>query len=104
MPKKRFNDERLAFALKRAEVDAAIGEICRKRSVEEATFHRWRVIDAGMDVSEIRRLKQLGTSDIQLPDRSTTRLVRPANQFRVPPLKPIARAATKTRAAQPGRS
>ena len=59
MPKGRYTDEQIAFALRQAEAGATIGEICRKMGVAEATFYRWKRVYAGMGVAEIRRLKQL---------------------------------------------
>ncbi len=38
MPKKRFSDEQIAFALRQAESGTTVGEICRKMGVAEATF------------------------------------------------------------------
>ena len=59
MPKRRFGDEQIAFALRQAEAGTAFGEIRRKMGIAEATFYRWREVYAGMGVSEIRRLKRL---------------------------------------------
>ena len=59
MPKRRFSDEQIAFALRQAEAGTTVGEICRKMGIAEATFYRWKKVYAGMGVSEIRRLKQL---------------------------------------------
>ena len=59
MPKKRFSDEQIAFALRQAETGTTVGEICRKMGISEATFYRWKKVYAGMGISEIRRLKQL---------------------------------------------
>lgn len=59
MPKKRYTDEQIAFALRQAEAGTPVGEICRKMGVTEATYYRWRKAYAGMGVAEIRRLKQL---------------------------------------------
>ena len=59
MPKKRFSDEQIAFALRQAESGTPVGEICRKMGVAEATFYRWKKTFAGMGVAEIRRLMQL---------------------------------------------
>lgn len=59
MPKKRFTEERIAFALRQADAGTSVGEICRKMGVAEATFYRWKKVYAGMGVSEIRRLKPL---------------------------------------------
>ncbi len=58
MPKRRFSDEQIAFALRQAEARRG-WRICRKMGVAEATFYRWKKVYAGMGVAEIRRLKQL---------------------------------------------
>ena len=41
MPRKRFTDEQIAFALRQAEAGTVVGEICRKMGVSEATFYRY---------------------------------------------------------------
>jgi putative transposase len=66
MPRKRFADEQIAFALRQAEAGAPVGEICRKMGVAEATFYRWKKAYAGMGVAEIRRLKQLEEENARL--------------------------------------
>jgi len=66
MPKKRFSDEQIAFALRQAEAGTPVGEICRKMGIAEATFYRWKKVYAGMGVSEIRRLKQLEEENSKL--------------------------------------
>ena len=66
MPKRRFSDEQIAFALRRAEAGTTVGEICRKMCVAEATFYRWKKVYAGMGGSEIRRLKQLEDENSKL--------------------------------------
>jgi putative transposase len=42
MPKKRFTEEQIAFALRQAESGTTVGEICRKMGVAESTFYRWK--------------------------------------------------------------
>lgn len=66
MPKKRFTAEQIAFALRQAESGTAVGEICRKMGIAEATFYRWKKQYAGMGVAEIRRLKQLEDENSRL--------------------------------------
>lgn len=66
MPKKRFTDEQIAFAMRQAEAGTSVGEICRKMGVAEATFYRWKKVYAGMGVAEIRRLKQLEDENTKL--------------------------------------
>ncbi len=59
MPKKRFTEEQISFALRQAESGTAVPEICRKLGISELTFYRWKKQFAGMGLPEIRRLKQL---------------------------------------------
>ena len=47
MPKKRFTDEQIAFALRQADGGTPAGEICRKMGIAEATFYRWKKVYAG---------------------------------------------------------
>lgn len=72
MPKKRFSDEQIAFALRQAEAGTTVSEICRKMGIAEATFYRWKKVYAGMGLSEIRRLKQLEDENGKLSLRCTT--------------------------------
>ena len=59
MKRKRFTEEQIAFALRQAESGTSVEEICRKMSVSEPTFYRWKKQFVGMGVTEIQRLKQL---------------------------------------------
>ena len=45
--------------LKQAEDGTAIGEVCRKAGISEATFYNWRKKYAGLMPSEMKRLRQL---------------------------------------------
>ena len=66
MPKKRFSEGQIAFALRQAEAGTTVGEVRRKMGVTEATFYRWKKVYAGMGVAEIRRLKQLEDENAKL--------------------------------------
>ena len=48
-----------AYALKQAELGTAVGEICRKMGVSEATFYVWRKKYGGLGPSELKRLRLL---------------------------------------------
>ena len=66
MPKKRFSEEQISFALRQADSGTTVGEICRKMGIAEATFYRWKKVYAGMGIAEIRRLKQLEEENSKL--------------------------------------
>jgi putative transposase len=66
MKRKRFSEERIAFALRQAEAGTSVEEVCRKLGIGEPTFHWWKKRFAGMGVPEIRRVKQLEEEDKRL--------------------------------------
>ncbi len=59
MRKSRFTPEQILQALRTAESGTPVVEICRKLGVTETTFYRWKKQFTGLDVSELRELKQL---------------------------------------------
>ena len=59
MPRRRYTEEQIGFALRQAEGGTPVPELCRKLGVAEATFYRWKKQFVGLGIAEIRRLKQL---------------------------------------------
>lgn len=59
MRKSKFTPEQILQALRQAEGGTAVVDICRKMAITETTFYRWRKQYTGLDVSELRELKQL---------------------------------------------
>ena len=66
MKKSKFTDAQIAFVLRQAEEGMAIGEVCRKAGISEATFYDWRKKYGGLMPSEMRRLKQLEGENTKL--------------------------------------
>jgi putative transposase len=59
MKRSRFSEAQIAFVLRQAEEGTAVGDVCRKAGISEATFYNWRKRYGGMMPSEVRRLRQL---------------------------------------------
>jgi len=59
MKRSKFTEAQIAFILKQGEEGTAIGEVCRKAGISEATFYVWRKKYAGLMPSEMKRLRQL---------------------------------------------
>ena len=59
MKGKRYSEEQIIRILKEVESGKAVAEVCREHGVAEATVYRWRSRYSGMDVPELRRLKEL---------------------------------------------
>jgi putative transposase len=55
----KFTNEQIVQALRQAESGTPVVDICRKLGVSEQTFYRWKKKFMGLDVSDVRELKQL---------------------------------------------
>ena len=66
MKRKRFTEEQIIGILNEAERAGNIREVCRLNNITEQTFYRWRTKFGGMDVSEAKRLKELGRENSEL--------------------------------------
>lgn len=59
MGRKRYTEEQIGFALRRAESGTVVAEIVRKMGISEQTFYRWKKQFAGLGVAELRKLRTL---------------------------------------------
>jgi putative transposase len=66
MKASKFTEAQIAFVLKQAEDGMAIGEVCRKAGISDATFYNWRKRYAGLMPSEVKRLRQLEDENAKL--------------------------------------
>lgn len=70
MPSKRHTAEQIVRKLREAEVELARGstvkEACRKLSITEHTYYRWRREYGGLKLNQARKLKQLEKENARL--------------------------------------
>jgi putative transposase len=59
MKGKRYTEEQIIRILKEVESGKSVAQVCREQGVSEQTVYRWRSRYSGMDIAELRRLKEL---------------------------------------------
>ncbi len=66
MKKSRYKESQIFQILKEAEVGVPVPELCRRHGMSNASFYQWRAKYGGMDVSSMRRLKELEEENTRL--------------------------------------
>ena len=56
---KRKTESQIVAILKEFEAGMPVKDLCRKYSIGNSTFYKWRAKYGGMEVSEVHRLKEL---------------------------------------------
>lgn len=57
---KRYTEEQIIAILKEAGAEGAhVGEVLRRHGVMPQTYYRWKAKYAGLELSEVKRLRQL---------------------------------------------
>jgi putative transposase len=59
MRKSRYTDSQIMAILKQNESGVSVPDLCREHGMSSAQFYNWRAKFGGMDVSMIKRLKEL---------------------------------------------
>ena len=59
MRKSRFKEEQIVSILKQVEGGRLVKEVCREHGISETTYYNWKSKYGGMEISDIKRLKEL---------------------------------------------
>ena len=59
MTRKRHAEEQIIAVLKDAHAGLGVQELCRTQGIADATFYKWRTKYAGLEVSDVKKLRQL---------------------------------------------
>ena len=59
MKRSKFSEEQFVRILKEVAAGAKVGETCRKHGISEPTYYVWKNKHVGMDVSQLRHLKDV---------------------------------------------
>ena len=66
MKKKQYTEEQIVSVLQEHENGIPANEVCRKHGIAPSTFFGWRSKYGGMQVSDVKRLKQLEEENSKL--------------------------------------
>lgn len=66
MKKSRFSEANIASILKKHEAGVSSADICLEYGITQATFNNWKSKYDGMEVREIKRLKELEAENARL--------------------------------------
>jgi putative transposase len=59
MAHKRYTEEQIVAILKEGQAGIGIGDLCRKYGMASGSYYAWKAKYAGLEVSDLRRLRQL---------------------------------------------
>ena len=59
MARRRHTEEQILNILKEQEAGAKTPEVCRRHGISPNTFYRWKSKYGGLELSEMKRLRQL---------------------------------------------
>jgi putative transposase len=64
--KSSFSEEKIISILKEGDAGAKVADLCRRHGMSDATYYKWKAKYVGMDVSQLRRLKDLESENVRL--------------------------------------
>lgn len=68
MKKSKFTESQIIKILKETESGRNAAEVCREYGISQATFYNWRKKYGGMDVQQLKRLKELEEENNRLKE------------------------------------
>ena len=66
MKRSKFSEEQVVRILQEVESGKSVREVCRSHCVSEATLYVWRRKYAGLETSDVRRLRELEAENSSL--------------------------------------
>ena len=59
MQKTKFTESQIVASIKKQESGIPVTELCRELGIHKATFYNWKARYGGMEVSDVKKLKDM---------------------------------------------
>lgn len=59
MKKKRFSEAQIVSIINQQETGKSVKDISREHGISDATFYNWKAKYGGMEISDVKRMKDL---------------------------------------------
>ncbi len=66
MKKSKFSESQIVAILKEGESGVPVAEIVRKHGISAATYYKWKAKYAGVEVSDLKRMRELEAENAKL--------------------------------------
>jgi putative transposase len=66
MKKSRYTETQIVKAIKEHEAGKSVQDICRELGVSNVTFYNWKQRYGGMEVSDVKKMKELEEENSRL--------------------------------------
>ena len=63
---KRYSEEQIVTILKEVHAGGSVAEVCRKYGVSDASYYHWKAKYSGLEVSDLRKMRQLEQENSRL--------------------------------------
>ena len=68
MKKSRFSETQVVKILKESEAGVAVDQLSRRHGFSKSNFYKWKAKYGGLDVSQLKRLKELEEENRKLKE------------------------------------
>jgi putative transposase len=66
MKKSKFSESQIVAILKEGEAGVGVSELVRKHGISSATYYKWKSKYAGVEVSDLKRMRELESENTKL--------------------------------------